>query len=89
MLPYSDRKLTNGFERVFSSELEPGELCWHRDREHRTVTVIESAGWSLQMDNSMPYVLKPGDVVGIPRNTFHRLLKGTGDLKVLIVEDPF
>jgi len=86
MLPYSDRKLTQGFERIFLEAVVSGELHWHKDHRDRTVTVIEGEGWSLQMDNSMPYVLKPGDVVGIPRDTFHRLLKGSGDLKLHIVE---
>ena len=87
MLPYSDRKLTNGFERVFLASVESSELHWHKDRCHRTVTVLEGEGWGLQMDNAMPYIMKQGDVVGIPRDTFHRLLKGSGDLRLLIVED--
>ena len=87
MLPYNDRKLPKGFERIFLEAVESEELHWHKDRSHRIVTVLEGEGWSLQLDNSMPYVLKTGDVVGIPREVFHRLWKGSGDLKLLIVEE--
>jgi quercetin dioxygenase-like cupin family protein len=87
MNPYSDNKQIQGLERTFFQSVDSHELVWHQDHCHRLVTVVEGNGWQLQMDNCMPCNLKPGDVVRIPRDTFHRLLKGSGDLKLLIVED--
>ena len=87
MTPYHDQSRANGFERTFVHWVEPSELVWHKDRNNRIVHVLEGEGWQLQMDNSMPYLLKPNDVIRIPRDTFHRLWKGSGDLKLLIIEE--
>ena len=87
MQPDADTTMLPGFERVFCHSVEDDELVWHRDKKHRVCKVLEGEGWAIQMDNSMPYTLKPGDVVLIPREVFHRLLKGSGDLRLMIVED--
>ena len=59
---------------------------WHRDREDRDVTVLEGSGWQLQMDNRLPVYLTPGKTYHIPRNTYHRVIKGNTDLLVEIKE---
>ena len=42
MKPYKDRKLTETSKiRVFKSDVDSGELQWHRDREDR---IVESIG---------------------------------------------
>jgi len=38
------------------------------------------------MDNELPIPLKKGVKLQIPKETFHRVIKGTGDLKILIEE---
>jgi D-lyxose ketol-isomerase len=38
------------------------------------------------MDNQLPITLKPGDSINITKNTYHRILKGTTDLVVEILE---
>lgn len=85
--PYTQKQLTeHSFLREFSESVESEELVWHRDRKDRHVQVIEGTGWKLQMDNQLPKELKEGDTVFIPKNTYHRIHKGTSNLKVKIQE---
>lgn len=76
----------NKFKRVFSSDISESELVWHRDKENRIVEVLEDSEWLFQMDNELPIPLKKGVKLEIPKETFHRVIKGTGDLKILIEE---
>ena len=84
MNPYSERRKDNLIVRTFSQDIDEEELVWHRDREDRQVTVLEETDWQFQFDNELPQVLK--DVIFIPKNTYHRLIKGTGELNVHIIE---
>lgn len=84
MNPYSERRKDNLIVRTFSQDIDEDELVWHRDREDREVTVLEKTDWQFQFDNEIPQVLK--DVIFIPKNTYHRLIKGTGELNVHIIE---
>lgn len=86
MKPYKENKKGNLTERVFKENTDTHELVWHRDRLDREVTVLESNGWMFQMDNELPIVLKEGDVIEIPKNTYHRILRGNGNLKITIKE---
>ena len=84
---YSQENITdNKFKRVFSSEVYEKELVWHRDKENRIVEVLEDTDWYFQMDNELPIPLKKGVKFQIPKETFHRVIKGSGDLKILIEE---
>ena len=78
--PYTD----NDNVRTFDSNVNSSELVWHRDREDRTVKVLEGNGWMFQYDDSLPFELKQGDEFFIEKMTYHRLLKGTTQLRVLI-----
>ena len=82
MNPYID----NEDIRTFSESVDEMELIWHRDREHRKVTVLEGRDWKLQMDNKLPVIMKVGDVFEIPKETFHRVHKGEGRLIIEIKE---
>jgi len=73
--------------RTFDDSLETEELVWHRDRKSRTVSVLQSNGWKLQIDDELPIELVQGKKYSIIGETFHRLLKGTGKLVVRIEED--
>jgi len=85
--PYSQKQLTeHSFLREFSESVESEELVWHRDRKDRHVEIIEGKGWKLQMDNQLPLKLREGDIVYIPKNTYHRIHKGEGKLVVKINE---
>ena len=84
MNPYSERRKDNLIVRTFSQDIDEKELVWHRDREDRQVTVLEETDWQFQFDNELPQVLK--NTIFIPKNTYHRLIKGTGELNVHIIE---
>ena len=82
MNPYID----NDDIRTFSKSVDEMELIWHRDREDRKITVLEGRDWKLQMDNELPVSLEVGKTYFIPKLFFHRVLKGTTDLKIRIEE---
>ena len=83
-LPY-DEEINESYRvRVFSESIEDEELKWHRDRQDRLVEVIDSKGWELQFDNEIPVKLKKGMNIIIPEGTYHRVIKGDGDLKIKI-----
>jgi quercetin dioxygenase-like cupin family protein len=86
MNPYKEVIESNVIVRTFSKDVESEELVWHRDKNDRVVEVIQSNGWKFQMDNELPKTLKSGDVVEIPKETFHRVIKGEGNLIIKINE---
>lgn len=69
--------------RKFSELTSTDELVWHRDEEDRTVTCKYHTDWMMQLENSLPMKLGENKIF-IPANTWHRLIKGTGDLEVQI-----
>jgi hypothetical protein len=85
--PYIDEEYCGFFLRTFPDTVSIEELIWHRDKKNRKITVILGKGWKLQMDNEMPIDLIPKRNYTIPRETFHRLLKGTGMLLLKIIEE--
>ena len=85
--PYRDAPHSQQqFVRVFDHSVEPTELVWHRDRRHRSIRVVRSEGWQLQFDNCLPTVLMPGQQLEIEAKTWHRVIKGEGDLEIEITE---
>lgn len=83
-VPY-DETITEGKKvRLFTESVDDNELKWHRDREDRLVEVIEGNGWELQFDNELPIKLKKGMSLIIPEGVYHRVIKGSGNLKVSI-----
>ena len=74
--------------RTFAGNVSSEELTWHRDAKHRKVRIIESTGWYFQFDNQLPFELKSGIIIDIPRKTWHRVIrrKDSGDLIVEITE---
>ena len=86
-MPFSQEQIDDStFIREFSQDIDSEELIWHMDRKDRTVTILESNGWEFQMDNELPKILKEGDVLFIPKYTYHRVIKGSGKLIVEIKE---
>jgi hypothetical protein len=84
-LPFIENPLGNSqYIREFSSDVATHELEWHIDREDRTVEVIENNNWHFQLDNNLPQLLK--ETIFIPKETYHRVIKGTGNLKVKITK---
>lgn len=70
--------------RTFDESVDIHELVWHRDREDRRVTVLESTGWKFQRDNELPRPMVPGQVLFIPEGQWHRVVKGRGPLKIKV-----
>lgn len=84
--PYSEIVKGKIRTRTFESSVNREELVWHRDRQTRTVTIVEGTGWKFQMDNELPKHLNKGDVLYIPKETYHRVIAGNGRLVVEIEE---
>jgi hypothetical protein len=84
--PYTQTVKNGYIEREFDTSVSIDELVWHRDKLDRVVEVIIGGGWKFQMDNELPKVLKAGDMLTIPKETFHRVIKGDGKLKIKINE---
>mgnify|MGYP001400615134 FL=1 len=81
--PYSEIKEDGYIIREFSQDTPSYELVWHRDKQDRIVQAINDTDWLFQLDNDIPRRLLK-DKLFIPKETYHRLLKGTGDLVVKI-----
>ena len=83
MRPYKETKLSGSVVlREFSADVDIDELVWHRDQEDRVVTVTESVGWKLQLDNQMPQDMVPGESYFIPAMEWHRVIRGSGKLMI-------
>jgi hypothetical protein len=86
--PYNQKNLNNGvFLRTFSKDLVSEELVWHRDANDRIVEVLEGENWEIQFENELPQSLNIGEQYVIPAYTYHRIKRGTTDLKVIIQEN--
>jgi hypothetical protein len=81
MLPYKETKISEStFIREFTQDTDSGEMVWHRDREDRIIESIDTTDWLIQIDDELPKKIE-GEVF-IPMGVYHRLIKGTGDLKI-------
>jgi len=79
--PYSEKKEDGYIIREFSHNTPSFEFVWHRDKEDRIVEALHNTDWKFQLDNLVPEKLTR---IFIPKETYHRLIKGTGNLKVKI-----
>ena len=87
ILPFQETKISdNTFIREFSQNTDSGELVWHRDRESRIIESIDDTDWMIQLDDELPKKIE-GEVF-IPMGVYHRLIKGTGDLKIKLIKKP-
>jgi hypothetical protein len=81
--PYRDIKVTDKYIiREFNENIDPIELMWHRDNEDRIVEIIGETDWKIQLDNQLPTSMN--ESISIPKHMYHRLIKGTGNLKLKI-----
>jgi len=78
--------IDEGDIRTFPVNAPNSELIWHRDHNDRVVEIIEAGGWSYQMDDELPQKLENGEMVYVPKETYHRVIKGTQDLVIRIHE---
>ena len=83
MTPYIDIEITDKYIiREFNENIDPIELMWHRDNEYRVIEIIGKTDWKLQLDNQLPTSLNKK--ISIPKHAWHRVIKGTGTLKLKI-----
>jgi hypothetical protein len=75
--------IEDGDIRTFTQYVEAFELVWHRDKEDRHILPTHTTDWQFQLDNDIPRILGK-DKLFIPKETYHRLIKGTGDLSLKI-----
>ena len=81
--PYSEKKEDGYIIRKFSQDTPSFHFVWHRDKEDRIVQAIHDTDWLFQLDNQVPQRLSK-DKLLIPKETYHRIIKRTGDLVVKI-----
>ena len=83
MTPYTDIEVTDKYIiREFNENIDPIELMWHRDNEPRIIEILEETDWKIQLDNNLPTSLK--ERIFIPKQEWHRVIKGNGTLKLKI-----
>lgn len=85
--PFRQEKKEGYLLREFKQSVDSEELIWHRDKKDRIVEVIQSQDWMIQLDNELPIRLEEGKKYFIPKEVYHRVHKGEGDLVVKIYED--
>jgi len=87
MLPFKEEVISDKvFIREFKEDTDSGEFMWHRDREDRIIESIGDTDWMIQLDDELPKVIQ-GEVF-IPMGVYHRVIKGTGDLKIKLQKNP-
>ena len=87
MLPFKEQIVSdNVFIREFKQDTDSGEFMWHRDREDRIIESIGETDWKIQLDDELPKAIQ-GEVF-IPMGVYHRVIKGTGDLKIRLQKNP-
>jgi len=80
-LPFNEEiKDSNESIRIFKSNIDEESLMWHRDRESRIIEPINETDWLIQLDDELPKKIE-GEIF-IPMGVYHRLIKGSGDLKI-------
>ena len=75
--------LEEGEIREFNHDVTQDDLVWHRDREDRTIEPLHETDWKFQYDNNNPESLKR---LFIRKGVYHRLIKGTGNLKLKVIK---
>lgn len=81
-LPFEEIKDSDKRIRIFRLDTVSEELKWHCDEEDRYVELIEESDWEFQFDDDLP-IRFPKRLI-IPRMVWHRVIKGNGDLKVVV-----
>jgi len=83
MKPYNDIEITDEYIiREFDDTVDPVELMWHRDREDRKIVSLAETDWKIQLDNDLPVSMDLP--IFIPKGEWHRLIKGSGVLRLKI-----
>jgi hypothetical protein len=77
--PYTEE----GEIRIFPADTQKKDLVWHRDPEDRIIEPLQDTDWKFQFDNEVPIELTR---LFIEKDTYHRLIKGTGELELKVIK---
>lgn len=84
-IPFTEKQISVSlFEREFSKETDPNLLKWHWDEEDREICSVYPTDWLFQFDDELPISLNSKIFINAGR--LHRIIKGTGDLTVVIIK---
>jgi hypothetical protein len=84
-LPFEEHPLgDDNFLRTFSSDCQSEDFKWHIDLEDRKIKNLEPTDWKFQFDNQLPIAIS-GEIF-VPAGVWHRLIKGSGILKLQITK---
>lgn len=87
IFPFVEETLSNNMRiRTFPECIWEEDLVWHRDENDRHIHILSGDGWQIQFDNELPVVLEQFSTYFIPKEKFHRIIKGNGDLTIEIKE---
>ncbi len=85
-LPFIESIISSGSTetviRTFRSTTDTEDLKWHWDEEDRTIHPVEKTDWMFQYDNQLPIQIE--SKIDIPKGAWHRLIKGTSDLQLIV-----
>lgn len=68
--------------RKFSQDTDSEEFKWHWDEEDRIIHKVHETDWLIQLDNKLPQKIE--DRTEISKGEWHRLIKGSGDLELIV-----
>ena len=78
MEPYIEHIIDeNVVMRTFKESTDSEDFKWHRDQEDRLVETINENDWQIQLEDTLPINLKPGETIKIPKGVWHRMIKGS------------
>ena len=83
MRPYKEEIKEGYIIREFLHSTPSFEFVWHRDKEDRVIQATHDTDWLFQLDNDIPRQFQNNKLF-IPKETYHRLIKGSGDLVLKI-----
>jgi len=77
MEPYIEHIIgENIVTRTFKESTDSEDFMWHRDQEDRIIEAINENNWQIQLEDSLPINLRPGETIKIPKGSWHRVIKG-------------
>jgi len=80
--PFNEHIKDGYYIRTFSTNIDEMELVWHRASEDRIIEVIDNTDWMIQIDGELPKIMN--EKIFIPKEKYHRVIKGRGDLVLKI-----
>jgi hypothetical protein len=85
MRPYTEEIKDGYILREFLESTPSFEFVWHRDKQDRVIQATHDNDWLFQLDNESPKRIEKNKLF-IPKETYHRLIKGNGNLVLKIWE---